>query len=454
MQEEFLHYLWKFRLFDMKNLITQSGESIEILKTGQLNSDAGPDFFNAKIKIGKTTWAGNVEIHIQSSNWETHKHQNDKAYDNVVLHVVHIADKKLFNKNGEEIPTLELKNRIPESIYQKYLLFKSSRDWIPCGNQIKDVDSFTLNNCYDRLLAERLERKSISIIESLKQNKNNWEETFYRHLARNFGQKINADPFELLAKSLPVSVLAKHKNSLIQIEALLFGVAGMLHPSPVELHSQPSSGTRLSTREATQSAYFLQLQKEFQFLKNKFKLTPIDSSLWKFMRLHPPNFPTIRISQFANLIYKSSHLFSKIIETPGAKSIHDLLSCETSEYWQTHYRFNKVSPKRKKAFGNDAINNIIINTIAPFVFVYGKEKGREEYIDRAFNLLTKTPPEKNSIISKWKNLGINSKNSYETQALLQLKNDYCSKKRCLECSVGAKLLHPSPSPSIRESAVV
>ncbi|MBI4945511.1 MAG: DUF2851 family protein [Bacteroidetes bacterium] len=443
MQEEFLHYLWKFRLFDTRDLkTTVEGEPIEILKCGEPNSDSGPDFFNAKIKIGKTIWAGNVEIHVRASDWEMHKHQQDKAYDNVILHVVYQADKELRRKNGERIPTLELNERIPNNIYQKYLSFKSSRDWIPCGKQIKDIDSFTLNHWLDRLLVERLERKSIPILESLKQNKNNREETFYRHLARNFGLKINAEPFELLAKSLPVSVLGKHKNSLLQIEALLFGVAGMLHPS-----------LTLPKGEGTHDEYFLQLKKEYEFLKNKFKLKPIDSHLWKFMRLHPPNFPTVRISQFANLIYKSSHLFSKIIETKNIKAIRDLLSCETSEYWKTHYRFDKQTPLsfrrgvggEVKRFGDDAISNIIINTIAPFVFIYGKEKGAENYVEHALELLEKTLPEKNAIISKWKELGINAKNAYETQALLQLKNEYCSKKRCLKCSVGARLLHPSPS---------
>jgi len=427
MQEEFLHYLWKFRLFDTRDLkTTGEGEPIEILKCGEPNSDSGPDFFNARIKIGKTIWAGNVEIHIHSSDWEAHKHQNDKVYDNVILHVVHEADKELKRKNGEIIPTLELKERIPQNIYRKYLSFNSSRDWIPCGKQIKDIDLFTLNHWLDRLLIERLERKSISILENLKQNKNNWEETFYRQLAQNFGLKINAEPFELLAKSLPVSALGKHKNSFLQIEALLFGAAGLLEKD-------------------FKDDYPKSLQKEFQFLKQKFKLEPIDASLWKFMRLHPPNFPTIRISQFANLILKSSHLFSKIIEAKNAKAIYNLLSCEASEYWQTHYRFEKLSPKRKKILGKDAVNNLIINTIAPFIFTYGQEKSSENHIEHALELLEETLPEKNSIISKWQETGVIAKSAYETQALLQLKNEYCSKKKCLECSLGSKLLNANPS---------
>lgn len=422
MTEEFLWHIWKFRLFDNKDLQTTSGEEIKILKAGEHNSDSGPDFFNARIKIDGTEWAGNVEVHTNASDWHKHKHTADNAYDNIILHIVHEADGKIFRKNGEEIPTLELKDRIPQNIYGKYLQFKSSKDWIPCEKQISSVDKFALNNWLDRLLVDRLEKKSKVITDSLKQNKNNWEETFYQMLARNFGQKINSEPFELLAKSLPVSVLAKHKNSLVQIEALFFGTAGMLEKD-------------------FKDDYPNELKREFKFLKSKFKLKPIDSSLWKFMRLHPPNFPTIRLSQFANLIYKSSHLFSKILEANRVTQIKNLCNAETSKYWQTHYRFDKVSPMKNKKLGNTSMDTIIINTIVPFLFVYGKEKGEEKFCDKALAFLEKLEAENNSIISKWNSIGVPAKNSCETQALLQLKNEYCSKKRCLECSVGAKLLN-------------
>ena len=431
MQEEFLWYIWKFRLFDSNDLKTTDGEPVQILKVGEHNSDSGPDFFNARIKIGNTTWAGNVEIHVNSSDWKKHSHQKDKAYDNIILHVVHEADVKIHRGNGELIPALELKNRIPQNVYGKYLQFKSSKDWIPCEKQIASVDKFILNNWLDRLLVERLERKSKTITDSLKQNKNNLEETFYQMLARNFGQKINSEPFELLAKQLPISVLAKHKNNLVQIESLLFGTAGMLEKEFKE-------------------DYPKELKKEYKFLKSKFKLRSMDSFLWKFMRLHPPNFPTIRISQFANLIYKSSHLFSKILEANSVKQIISLLETETSEYWQMHYRFGKQSPlssgrgswgeAKRKRLGSDTINTIIINTIVPFMFVYGKEKGEEKFCDKALAFLEKLEAENNFIILKWKSMGVPAKSSYETQALLQLKNEYCSKKRCLECSVGNTLL--------------
>lgn len=421
MNEEFLHYIWKFRLFDQLVLQTTAGEPVEIVKVGEHNFDSGPDFFNAKIKVGKTLWAGNVEVHINSSDWKKHFHQKDKAYDNIVLHVVHKADEQLFRKSGEAFPTIEIKNRIDNKIYQNYLNFKSSSDWIPCEKQINKVPDLIINNTIDRLLLERLERKSTSITESLKLNKNNWEETFYQHFARNFGFKINAEPFELLAKSLPSVVLSKHKNSLLQIEGLLFGQAGLLD-------------------QHYEDKYMQQLQNEYVFLKKKFKLRSIDTHLWKYLRLRPVNFPTVRIAQFANLIFNSSHLFSKIIETENYEKLKIMMNADVSEYWKTHYVIDKVSIFNTKQLGDEAMNNIIINTIVPFLFVYGKQKGEEKYIERALQFLEQIKGEQNSIIKKLEGLNLPIKNAYSTQALLQLKNEYCSKKKCLSCSIGNYLL--------------
>ena len=421
MSEEFLHHIWKFRLFDQLELQTTTGEPIEIVKVGEHNFDSGPDFFNAKIKIGKTIWAGNVEVHTHSSDWEKHFHQKDNAYDNIILHVVYTADRELFRKSGEAIPTIEIKNRISKKIYQNYLNFRASNDWIPCEKQINTVPDLIINNTLDRLLLERLERKSTFISEALKLNKNNWEETFYQHMARNFGFKINAEPFELLAKSLPSIVLSKHKNSLLQIESLLFGQAGMLD-------------------EHYEDKYMQQLQNEYVFLKQKFKLQAIDSHLWKYLRLRPVNFPTIRIAQFANLIFKSTHLFSKIIETENYEKLKNLLDVNVSEYWETHYVIDKASAFKSKKLGEDAINNIIINTIVPFLFVYGKQKGDEKYVERALYFLEQIKGEQNSIVKKWGLLKLPVKNAYSTQALLQLKTEYCNQKKCLSCSVGNYLL--------------
>ena len=424
MTEEFLHYIWKFRLFDAKSLITSLGEKIKIFKPGEHNIDAGPDFFNAQIKIENTLWAGNVEIHIKSSDWKKHRHEEDKSYDNIILHVVYEADKNIFRRNGEVIPTLELKNLFSPTIYKKYLQFKSSKDWVPCEKQISKVDRFIVNNWLGRLVVERLERKSLSITQSLKLNKNNWEETFYQQIARNFGFKVNAEPFELLAKSISNKTLAKHKNSLLQIEAMLFGQAGMLE-------------------KEFKDSYPQLLQKEYAFLKQKFNLKPLDRHLWKFLRFRPSNFPTIRISQFSNLVYKSSHLFSKILETEHLKELKLLLDVEVSEYWRNHYVFDKSSVKKNKDMGGSSIDVIIVNTVIPFLFVYGKQKGEEMYSERAITFLENMEGEKNSVINQWEDLLMPVSKAFNTQALLQLKNEYCSKKRCVDCQIGNYLIKNS-----------
>jgi hypothetical protein len=426
MQEEFLWHIWKFKLFNRLDLKTTQGEKIHIIKTGEHNSDAGPDFTNARIKIGSIEWVGNVEVHLKSSHWNKHYHSENAAYDTIILHVVNENDQPIVRKNGEAIPTLELKETFRQELFDKYQSLQSGSDWIPCKKQITTVNQFILNSWLDRLLIERLERKANEIGILLKQNKNNWEEVFYQTLARYFGQKINSLPFELVAKALPYSYLAKHKNSLHQIEAMLFGVAGMLEGAP--------------KTPPTPDPYFLALQKEFFFLAKKFKLTPIRSHLWKFLRLHPQNFPTIRISQFANLIYHTSHLFSTILENTSAKQLSLLLATKASDYWNTHYQFGNTSPSKKKTVGNDFIATLIINVIVPFLFVYGKEKGNEEYISHALSLLEELKPEKNSILSKWNSIGVPAKNAGESQALLQLKNEYCHKKKCLKCAVGVALL--------------
>lgn len=424
MTEEFLHHIWKFRLFDQIELTTTLNENIEIIRTGDHNFDSGPDFFNAKIRIGNTLWAGNVEVHINASDWNKHRHQSDKAYDNIILHVVNNADMKLYRSSGEEIPTIEIKNRISAILYENYLRFKNADEWIPCSRQVALVPSLIITGTIDKLLLERLERKSQLIINSLILNNNNWEETFYQLIARNFGFKINSEPFELLAKSLPSIVLSKQKNSQLQVEALLFGQAGLLN-------------------EHFEDAWPRALQNEFAFLSRKFSLTPIDAHLWKYLRLRPVNFPVIRIAQFANLIYKSSGLFSKVLEITEIAELKELFNVTASEYWNTHYVFDRPSKAGIKHLGEDGINNIIINSIVPFLFVYGKQKGNERFVERSLHLLEQLKEENNSISKKWKSLRLPVNNAYASQALLQLKTEYCSQKKCLSCSIGNYLLKNS-----------
>lgn len=424
MTEEFLHHIWKFKLFNQIDLTTSLGEKVEILKVGDHNFDAGPDFFNARLKIGDTLWAGNVEVHVNASDWKKHAHQTNKAYDNIILHVVYNEDMQLNRISNERIPTIELKHKISDKQYKQYLNFKSNKDWIPCKNIITSVSSIIINSTIDRLLLERLHRKSEAIINNLKLNNNNWEETFYQQLAKNFGFKINALPFELLFKSIPSTVLAKHKNSLLQIEAILFGQAGFLD-------------------QHYQDKYPLQLQNEYIFLKQKFKLQAIDNNLWKFLRMRPVNFPTIRIAQLANLIYNSTHLFSKIIEIENYESIKKVFSIGVSEYWCSHYTFNKNSLTKTKHLGEEAINNIIINTVVPFLFTYGKQKNEEKYVDKALAFLEQLQGEENTIIKGWDTLKMPVKNAYSTQALLQLKQEYCNNKKCLTCAIGNYLIKNS-----------
>lgn len=422
MTEDFLFYIWKFSLFKNSLLKTTNNENILVLNQGTLNHDAGPDFFNAKIKINDTTWAGNIEIHTNASDWFKHNHHKDPAYDNVILHVVYNADTVIHRENNKEIPTLELKGLIPEQIYDNYLDIINNKGWISCQNQLDDIDDFILKNWLDRLLVERLERKSISIQKTLQKNNNNWEETFYQCLARNFGFKVNDVPFELLAKSLPQKCLAKHKNNLFQVEAMLMGQAGFLNQDFEE------DFPRL-------------LKKEYLFLKNKFSLQPIESHLWKFMRIRPSNFPTIRISQFADLVSKSSGLFSLVLETKTIEELRKIFNVTASAYWDTHYNFGKTTArKKKKNLGKTAVDNLVINTIVPFYFVYSNAKQDESYKDRALEFLASTKKEQNNIIRKWENLGIEVLNAYESQALIQLKTVYCNHKKCLDCAIGNRLI--------------
>lgn len=420
MKEEFLQFIWKYGLFNKEKLKTTDGKPVEIISTGQTNSDSGPDFFNAKVRIGETTWAGNIEIHQKSSHWFQHRHDTDAAYDNVILHVVEMHDKQVQVKN-HELPTLVLS--YPGEILENYENLLKSKNWIACEKQLPEVDPFILRFWFSSLMIERLESKTSDIMSILKQNKNNWNETFYQLLARNFGMKTNAFPFEMLAKSLPLQILSKHKNDLFQTEALLFGQSGLLNEALLG------------------DDYFLSLRKEYSYLYKKYNLSGIEAHLWKFMRLRPINFPTVRIAQLAMLIHHSSALFSHILETETPDELRKLFDVRASEYWDTHYRFNKISEENKpKVLGETAFNNLVINTIVPMLFVYGDQHLDQAMKDRALSLLEKLAPEENQIIRKWNDSGIESRSAFETQALLQLKSKYCDVKRCLNCQLGAKII--------------
>jgi len=421
MNEEFLYYLWRYQLIN-HNLTTTTGEQIEIISPGERNFDSGPDFFNAMIKIGNTKWAGNVEIHINSSDWYKHNHQNNPSYDNIILHVVLNNDKPVSRQNSEIIPTLELKNKFNPDIYRNYHVFLKSHNSIPCHNQLHNIKHFDKVGWLDRLMFERLEDKSEEIIKLLELSKNNLLQIFYQRLARSFGYSANAEAMEQLASYMPLKMITKHKDNLLQIESLLYGQSGLLP----EIH---------------QDEYTSELKKEWDFLKRKYNLIPMKSSLWKFMRMRPVSFPTIRISQFANLIYKSEGLLNDILEASKLQFVISLLSVTASSYWENHYQFNERVVGKTKKLGSSSINILLINTIIPFIFVYGQMKNDNGMQEKALNWLNQIKPEANSITREFKSMGIIVDNAVQSQALIQLKNNYCSKKRCLSCRFGHLLLN-------------
>ena len=404
-------------------LRTTDGEEIEVFSAGMAHTDGGPDFQNARIRIGETTWAGNVELHVSSADWNRHGHQTDGAYGSVILHVVYKDDQPVIMPDGRKVPTLELHNRIPEELYQRYhsLIF-SNQKFIPCEGNIQTVDELTMRNWLTRVLVERLEKKSEAVISALEVNRGDWEETFYRFLAANFGFKINALPFELMAKSLPQIILAKHKNNPTQIEALIFGQAGFLEDDLID-------------------EYPRKLKEEYNFLRKKYKLEPVEKHLWKFLRMRPQNFPTIRLAQFAALVINSNHLFSKILDVKDVAALRDLFAgAKVNDYWETHYRFDTESKPSPKNMGAAAVDVLLLNAVAVTLFSYGRHLQKQHYISRAMQLLEFLPPEKNHITEDFVTLGLKITNAFESQALLELKNSFCSHKKCLQCAVGNRIL--------------
>lgn len=422
MDEEFVIYLWRHKLINFDQIvINDTNEKIQILSVGTRNSDSGPDFFNARIKIDKTIWAGNIEVHVKSSDWKKHHHKADTSYDNIILHVVYIDDTPVNRKNGERIPTIQLKGNFDNSILTKYQAFIAKTNWIPCENQIKSIDNFTRFAWLESLCIERLEQKALSIAKQLDLSQQNFSEIFYRHLCRNFGFKTNADAFELLARSLEFQILGKHINRLDQLEALLFGQAGMLNMD-------------------FSDDYPVKLKNEYEFLSKKYKLVTLDSKIWKFLRMRPSNFPTIRISQFANLLYASSGLLMNTLQLKRLNDIRDLMKVDANEYWRNHSNFDRLSKSKSTLLGSASIDLILINTIIPFTFIYGRIFKMKEAEEKALLWYEQIKPEKNSISIKFSNLGLSIKNAKQSQAVIQLKVNYCDHKRCLSCRFGHALI--------------
>jgi hypothetical protein len=420
MKEELLHFVWKLQLFANQYLKSTLGDEIQIVSAGFQNFNSGPDFLNAKIRVGQQLWAGNVEIHLKSSDWYLHKHEKDENYHSVILHVVWEDDVEVFRNSNEAIQTLELKNYISKKLLQKYQsLFNIPKKWINCENDITDISAFSLNHFFEQLYFERLEQKSLLIQKELTNSNNNWEAVLYKLLLKNFGLKVNGEAFYNLSNSVDFSIIRKLSANAFQLEALLFGQAGLL------------SGNR-------ESKYFDKLKKEYSYLQSKFKLKPLNQGQIQFFHLRPNNFPTIRLSQVVQLYVNDATIFSKILEYNQLEEFYDLFSVKTSEFWETHYTFEKESKKRVKKLTNSFIDLLLVNTIIPIKFLYLNELGKPT--DAVLELIRQIKPEKNSIVSKFNNLKIKSHSAFETQALLQMKNEYCNKLNCLNCKIGMELL--------------
>ncbi|MBW8051916.1 MAG: DUF2851 family protein [Cytophagales bacterium] len=423
MKESFLHFIWQFQYFNKKDIRTGQGEVVHVLSPGILNTDAGPDFQNARIKIGEIEWFGNVEIHVRSSDWINHKHQNDNAYDNVILHVVWEDDRPVKRVDDNFLPTIVLSNRISEKLFNRYISLDKSKEKIPCTWHFAKVNRLIKLSMLDKALMQRLEEKAMQIRDILIRNNYDWEETTYQIISKNFGFNKNSDSFFRLCRGLPLKTLQKHRDNLLQIEALLFGQSGLLD-------------------ESLKDDYPKLLNREYSFLSQKYSLHKLSKSEWKFLRLRPANFPTIRIAQFACMIYNTPNIFSKIINTTDVVQLYKLFEIKQSDYWQMHYLFDKEATHKSKipGFGKMSAENLIINTIAPLLVCYAKEKDKDVYIERAVKFLESLPAEKNHIINYWQDVSLPMKSAFDTQAGIELYNNFCKPKKCLSCNIGVAIM--------------
>lgn len=425
MNEALFQFIWQYSLYKVTGLHTAEGEPLTITHSGKLNRDAGPDFLEARIKVGDTTLVGNVELHIKSSGWVKHNHQHDAAYGNLILHVVYEDDMPGVAGNT---PVVVLKDHIPPHVMSTYVGLVQGVNKLPCAGQHAQVKSITKEGWLSRLLAERWEQKLADWNVMLENSAEDWRNLLYWRMAANFGFKTNAAPFLMLAQSLPLNIPTKHKENLMQIEALFFGQAGMLDGD-------------------FEHDYPRELQREYDYLKKKYQLKPIAAHLWKFLRMRPANFPTIRIAQFAALVHKSVHLFSQIIESGTVKDIEPLLDVTASEYWNTHFQFDSSPTKSTpKSLGKTSVQNIIINTVAPIQFLYAARQDTYKLQERALQLLEAVPAEENNITRLWMEHGWKPANAAQSQAMIQLYNNYCTGKRCLDCTIGLNIIR-SPQAS-------
>ncbi len=426
MREDFLHFLWRQARFDLRELKTTTGATLSIQDFGRHNKDAGPDFSGGQVRIDGFQWAGNIELHLKSSEWYAHKHDTDAAYDNVILHVVLNEDRPVYRRNGERIPCLELQGRIPAGILRVYWRMQHNEHWIPCQYQLQQISLPDRKKWLEELITFRLRNKAQRFSQRMEHTHRDWEEAFYQSLARALGGRVNADAMDMLSRSVPLRVLLKHKHSLLQLEALLFGQSGLIPEA-----------------SAQEDDYLVLLRREYTLLRVKYGLTPIPLTAWRYLRLRPNNFPTIRIAQLAAMLHRTGQLFGKSLAAADAKELMNMFEVKLSNYWRTHYRFGKAGRASQRRLGSGTVRSILINTIAPALIAYGEQRSDPRFRERGLQLLRALPAENNLILRKWAELGWGAQNAGESQALLELKTNFCDQRRCVDCAIGCQLLNRS-----------
>ena len=428
MPESFLYFVWQFQYFHKVGLTTTDGDVLQVLHTGFRNHNAGPDFTHARLLINEVEWVGTVEMHHRTSDWLAHRHQHDRAYDNVILHVVWQDDQagnghRVARTNGTPLPTLELHALTEATLLERYFALNDSVETIPCAGQFRSVSPLRLTSMLDKAMLQRLERKATDVRQLFGQTSGDWEETTYRLLAINMGFKINADPMAQLSRAVPLKTMLKHRDALHQVEAMLFGASGLLTMDE-------------------QDEYTAMLQREYRFLAVKYSLSEkqVEAYAWKWGRLRPANFPTLRIAQLARLVTSQGSLFSLFAGTEDMETLLEALQIQPSAYWQAHYRFGKETQKAAPMVGRLSAVNIVINTAVPLLAAYAHHRGEPAYIDRAISLLEQLPAEKNHLTENWATLGLGIRTAFDSQASIELYNEFCAVKKCLSCQIGAALL--------------
>lgn len=424
-KEELLQFIWEQQLFQRHALRTTDGNVLEVISPGRLQHDSGPDFADARVRIDGQLLAGSIEVHVRASEWYAHKHENDPAYDNTILHVVLEHDIAVRTSRGGRVPTVELRDRMIGGALDTYQRWMKNKAWVPCEEQVGSVQKDRVDLWLERVLIERLERKTLDVEAILDGLGGDTAEAFHHVLLRAMGHKVNAEPFGMLAHALPLKVLLKYRDDELRTEALLFGQAGLLRTDFIDEHPR-------------------MLQREHALLAGMHDLKPAPLAAWKFARLHPPNFPTVRIAQLARLVMKSDGSLSQLLLEDNVQRLRTHLDVVAGAYWDTHFTFDQPSKAQPKHLGTAAADHAIINAIVPFRFALARRRKDEAAMQRALDLLEQLPPERNNITDRWARLGISNEHAARSQALIELKNSHCAARRCLSCGIGTELLKRTP----------